>query len=279
MRIDLHTHTTASDGLYTPAALLALAKRQKLDSIAITDHDTTSGVEEALQIALHRKPHIIPGIELSAEDEIDGRARDVHILGYFIQLDDNHFQEQLSQFRQDRYQRAEKISQRLEALNMPLAWERIVSIAEGGAIGRPHIARALVEAGYVESIGEAFSRYLYTGGPAYIARRRMSPEEAIALIHSAGGAAVMAHPALVANYLALIRERLVPAGLDGVEVVHPKNPPNDRLNLYGIARQYQLIPTGGSDFHAPEEDGTILLGHLNPPEGCVEALEARAAQR
>lgn len=267
-------HTAASDGQYAPADLVTLARQRGLDVIAITDHDTTEGYQEARQaVFMTGSPlEILPGIELSAEDE----SGDVHMLGYLFDADAPHFQQQLEHFRQDRFYRAEKIVRRLDALGLPVAWRRVVEIAGGGAIGRPHIARALVEAGYVNSIAEAFERYIHNGGPAYVARRRMSPEEAIALIHGAGGVAVMAHPALVPGYLALLKERLIPAGLDGVEVVHPKNPEAVRLDLRGLARQHDLVMTGGSDFHRPEEDGTLLLGTLTPPEGCVQRLRERA---
>jgi predicted metal-dependent phosphoesterase TrpH len=276
MRVDLHMHTTASDGQYAPAELVSLAARRGLDVIAITDHDTTDGVAEAQRAAATGLPLVIPGIELSAEDMVDDRLSDVHILGYYIDTQNPDFQRQLQQFRTDRFTRGERIVQRLSELGMPLRWARVLEIAESGAIGRPHIAKAMVEAGYVNSVSEAFERFIYNGGPAYVARKRMSPEEAIALIHSAGGVAVMAHPGLVRNYESLLRERLIPAGLDGVEVVHPKNPEVVRLNLRGLAQHYNLIMTGGSDFHAPEEDGSLLLGTLTPPEGCVAALKARA---
>lgn len=270
-RVDLHMHTTASDGQYAPPELVGLARQRGLNIIAITDHDTTAGLEEALQAA-HGAPLIIPGIELSAESEVG----DVHMLGYFLDTTHTAFQDRLTRFRQDRQQRAERITQRLTDLGMPVEWQRIVAIANGGAIGRPHIARALLEAGYVNSISEAFDRYLYNGGPAYVARQRLSPEEAVALVHSAGGAAVMAHPGLVRNYGKLLVERLIPAGLDGVEVVHPKNDPDTRLNLRGLAAQHNLIMTGGSDFHRPEDDGSLVLGSQTPPEGCVFTLRERA---
>jgi predicted metal-dependent phosphoesterase TrpH len=271
VRLDLHVHTTASDGQYTPSQLVALARKRGLDVLGITDHDTTDGIPEARRAA-GNSPTIIPGIELSAEDE----SGDVHILGYFLDIDNRAFQDQLAHFRADRYQRGEKIVARLHDLGMPIEWERVTAIAEGGAIGRPHIARALVDAGYVESLGEAFDRFLYNGGPAYVSRKRLSPEEAITLIHSAGGAAVLAHPGLVKDYLSLLAARLIPAGLDGIEVVHPKNDPTTRLNLRGIAAQNGLIMTGGSDFHRPNEDGSLALGAETPPDGCLTALRERA---
>jgi hypothetical protein len=275
MRIDLHLHTTASDGQYTPKALVALAYKQGLELIAITDHDTTEGVVEAQEAAsVTGSPLVIPGIELSAEDP----AGDVHVLGYFIDLQVPSFQQQIAYFRDERYSRGQRILERLAAMGLPLDWERVLGIAEGGAIGRPHIARAMVEAGFVESVKEAFDRFLYNGGPAYVSRPRLSPEQAVELIHSAVGVAVLAHPGLLPDYTHVVK-RLVPIGLDGVELVHPANPENVRLDLRALAQRYNLIMTGGTDFHGQDIKEGVLLGSVTPPEGCVTALQARANQR
>jgi predicted metal-dependent phosphoesterase TrpH len=276
MRVDLHLHTIASDGQLTPTQLVQLARQHGLGVIAITDHDTTNGIEEAQQAA-HGSPVVIPGIELSAEDD----GHDVHILGYFLNINDSAFQQQLARFRDDRLHRGQRIVERLAQLQMPVNWQTILGFADGGAVGRPHIARAMVGAGYVSSVKEAFDRFLYTGGPAYVARRRLSPEDAVELIHSAGGVAVLAHPGLVADYEAIV-ERLVPAGLDGVEVVHPANPEVVQTRLRELALHYNLIMTGGSDFHDlewVEETDRAMIGSVTPPEGCVDALRERAAQR
>lgn len=269
MRVDLHLHTTASDGRLAPSQLVRLARAQRLDVIAITDHDTTAGIEEAVQAA-GGLPVIISGIELSAED-----ARlDVHILGYFVQAHDEDFQAALARFRDDRERRGYKIVAKLAEMGLPVAWERVLALANGGSVGRPHIARALVEAGYVESVKEAFDRYLRTGGPAYVARERLTPEGAVDLLHRAGGAAVLAHPGLLPDYAAMVA-RLVPAGLDGVEVVHPKNSETARANLRALAGHYGLIMTGGTDYHGPDSDAAI--GSITAPPGCVQALQERAA--
>jgi 3',5'-nucleoside bisphosphate phosphatase len=270
--LDLHTHTTASDGGLTPADLILRAGQKHLDVIAITDHDTTAGIKPAQQAAPESLV-VIPGIELSAEDQ----GRDVHTLGYLMNIDDVNFQSRLSRFREDRYYRAQKIVNKLEALHLPLAWERIEALADGGSIGRPHIARAMIEAGYVASIQEAFDRYLDNGGPAYISRKRLSPEEAIEMIHEAGGVAVLAHPALIENYPAMV-ERLVLAGLDGVEVYHPDNSDEVRRNLFKLAEKYDLLVTGGTDFHGLETDDVTFadLGSVNPPPETLNALQQRA---
>jgi hypothetical protein len=270
MRIDLHLHTTASDGQHPPADLIQLVRKQKLDVIAITDHDTTGGIAEA-QAAAGGQPVVIPGIELSAEDE----AGDVHMLGYHLQVDHPGLQARLAQFRDLRENRGKKIVEKLGTLRLPIAWERVEAIADGAAIGRPHIARAMVEAGYVESVRDAFDRYLYNGGPAYVARYRLSPEEAVALIHDAGGVAVLAHPGLLLDYRTMAL-RLIPAGLDGVEVWHPDNSETVRLNLRAIAAEHDLIMTGGSDFHGAAIKANHHPGITNPPDTCIAQLQARA---
>jgi len=270
MRVDLHLHTNASDGQYTPTELVELA--QKFDVIAITDHDTTAGVGEAQRAAqMFGSPVVIPGIELSCEDD-DG---DVHVLGYFVDIGNAEFQVTLANFRNDRFTRGQRIVEKLAALNLPLDWERVLAIANGGAIGRPHIARAMLEKGYVESVKDAFNRYIGSDGPAYVARKRLSPEEAVALIHSASGVAVLGHPGLLKDYRAIL-QRLIAVGLDGVEVAHPANTDHVRLDLRAIAMEHHLIMTGGSDFHGPKVKPDNILGMVTPPESAVEALRERA---
>ncbi|MEO8606330.1 MAG: PHP domain-containing protein [Chloroflexota bacterium] len=260
-------HTTASDGVLSPSALVQLARTRKIDIIAITDHDTTGGLIEA-QAAANGMPIIIPAIELSAEHE----GADVDILGYCIDPANTIFQNRLALSRRNRITRAEAMVEKLADLGVPIRMERVLELANGGSVCRPHIARALVEAGHVEGLRDAFERYLGSGAPAYIPGDKLSLQEAIDLIHTAGGVAILAHPALVPDYLALI-ELMLPLGLDGVEVAHPKNPNPVRANLRGIAKKHNLIMTGGSDFHRPEAD---LLGSMTPPPGCVQALQARA---
>ncbi len=270
MRADLHLHTNASDGQYTPAELVELTR--KFDIIAITDHDTTEGVAPAQQAARKQgAPAVIPGIELSAEDA-DG---DVHMLGYYVDIHNTEFQTTLTRFRDNRYRRGQLMLEKLAAMNMPLQWDRVVAIANGGAIGRPHIARAMLEAGYVESVKDAFTRFIANDGPAYVARTRLSPEEAVALIHNASGVAVLAHPGLLSDYRAMLL-RLIAVGLDGVEVNHPSNSEAVRLDLRGIATSTSLIMTGGSDFHGPKVKPDVQLGMVSPPDGAVDALKLAA---
>lgn len=267
---DLHAHTTASDGQLTPVALVELAQQIGLDTIAITDHDTTAAIAEA-QAAVPAGFRVIPGVELSAEDA----NGDVHMLGYNLDIHHEAFQHSLEEFRIRRYYRAQAIVDKLAALGVRLDWQRVEAQADGGAIGRPHIARAMIEAGYVASVKEAFERYIDNDKPAYVSRKRLSPEESIEMIHMAGGAAVLAHPVFVADYAAMI-DRLLPVGLDGIEVVYPNHTPALEAELREIAQRHGLLITGGSDFHGLNIPGKAMLGSVTPPEGSIEALQARA---
>lgn len=272
MRVDLHMHTNASDGQYTPAELIEIVR--DFDVIAITDHDTTEGIEPAQQAAKqYGAPRIIPGVELSAEDA----EGDVHVLGYHVDIHNAHLQQTLLHFRDARYTRGRLMLEKLAAMGMPLDWDALVASAEGGAIGRPHVARALLAAGYVDSVRDAFDRFISNDGPAYVARARLTPEESVELIHRAGGVAVLAHPGLLKDYRAVLM-RLIAVGLDGVEVSHPSNSEQVRLDLRGIAVASSLIMTGGSDFHGPKVKPDIVPGMVSPPEGAVDAL-ALAAKR
>jgi 3',5'-nucleoside bisphosphate phosphatase len=262
----LHLHTTASDGVLQPAALVQLARKRKIDIIAITDHDTTGGLGEA-QATSNGSPILIPAIELSAEQH----GTDIDILGYFIDPNHTAFQARLTQSRIDRVTRARAMVERLSDLGVPISIDRVLELAHGGSVCRPHIAQALVEAGHVEGLRDAFDRYLGNGTPAYLPGKKLTPLEAIDLIHNAGGVAILAHPSLVPDYATMI-ESLLPAGLDGVEVAHPKNSNPVRANLRALAKKHDLIMTGGSDFHRPEADS---LGSMTPPAGCVQALQAR----
>jgi 3',5'-nucleoside bisphosphate phosphatase len=211
---------------------------------------------------------LIPGVEIGAEDD----EQAVDVLGYCLDPDYPNLQAQLKVFREGRQDRGRRILDRLQGMGMPLGWERVLEIAEGGSLGRPHIAQAMVEAGYAESINDAFDRYLRTGGPAFVGRPKLTPEAAIELIHEAGGVAVLAHPGLIPYHLALI-PRLIRAGLDGVEVQHAGNNYTVRENLRGLARQHKLVMTGGSDFHRPRYD---QLGSVNLSPETVPLLRARA---
>jgi len=270
MLIDLHMHTTASDGEYPVATVIEMAHARGITTLAITDHDTTDAITEAQALAAPLGMTVIAGIELSAETEEDG---DVHMLGYYVDVHDSAFQARLKDFRTNRYHRGRAMVEKLHTLGVNIPWEAVEQAADGAPITRPHIAKALVQGGYVSTMQAAFDTYLDDDAPAYVARQRMSPEEAIDLIHSAGGVAVVAHAGLIKRYAPVI-ERLIPYGLNGVEVNHPKNSATVQAWLQAIATQHKLIVTGGSDFHRPESDGTITLGQYPAPVGVIEALQA-----
>ncbi|MCS6802044.1 MAG: PHP domain-containing protein [Chloroflexota bacterium] len=271
--VDLHLHTTASDGALSPVELVHRCAAAGVRVMAITDHDSTEGVRPAMAAAEPLGITVIAGTELNT-DAADG---EVHILGYFVDLDSPAFQEALLAARDARVGRAKAMLAKLDALGMPLSFERVRALAGEGAIGRPHVAQALVEAGYVETIAEAFERYLGRNGPAYAEGMRLSPREAVRLIRAAGGLPVLAHPSFVADPEATVAA-LVPEGLAGVEVFYREYGEAERARFGALARRFGLLQTGGSDFHGtgnwPEEGpGTVEV-----PWSVVEALFAAAGR-
>ncbi len=246
--------------------MVQFARRRKLNALAITDHDTISGIAEAQQAAAD-SPVIIPAVELSSQ--LDGN--EIHVLGYFLQLDCPILQTELPRLQGERVHRARLMVDKLAALGAPVQWERVLGLARGGAITRHHIARALAETGQVGSVDEAFERYLRVGHPAYVHHEMLTPAQAIHLIHESGGAAVLAHPAVIADYTGLI-ERLIPQGLDGVEVIHPRNGSIVRQNLRALISRHDLVMSGGSDFH---QQGDLFAAELIPPT-CLRDLRERA---
>jgi predicted metal-dependent phosphoesterase TrpH len=273
-RIDLHLHSTASDGQYTPAEVVALALQRGLDAIALTDHDTTAGLAEALAAAENTGLRVLTGVELGTWH---GDINEVHLLGYCFIPDDADFQERLRWMRDERRVRAEKMVARLAELGAPITLARVLEIAGEAAVGRPHVAQALLEAGHVASCEEAFARYLADGGPAYIPRLRLSLPEAIAQIHAVGGAAVLAHPFHLPDAEALL-PALLDAGLDGLEAFYPDHDAAFTARMVALAHHHDLIVTGGSDFHRPQPDGSLILGTVDVPPDCLARLEARAAR-
>jgi predicted metal-dependent phosphoesterase TrpH len=272
-RVDLHLHTTASDGALSPEELVRRCAEAGVRVLAITDHDSTEGVRAAMAAAAPLGMTVIPGTELNT-DVVDG---EVHILGYFVDIDSAPFQEALLAARDLRVGRAKAMIAKLETLGMPLDFARVRALAGDGAIGRPHVAQALVEAGYVATLAEAFDRFLGRDRPAYVEGMRLSPGAAVRLVRSAGGLPVLAHPSFVTDPEATVAA-LVPAGLAGVEVFYRGYGEEERERFARLARRYGLLVTGGSDFHGtgnwPEEGpGTVEV-----PWSVVEALFAAAAR-
>lgn len=248
MRADLHSHSSASDGTESPADLIRRAATARLDAVALTDHDTVAGIAEAAA-ALPPGLALIPGMELSCRR--DGLS--VHMLAYLFDPEDRGLAGQCEAIRQSRVERARAMVAKLNELGVPVTWEQVTSLAAGGVIGRPHIARAMVQVGAIESPDEAFSpEWIGPGGRAHAPRYALDPAEAIGLVHAAGGVTVLAHP------FAVIRGRSVPealiaelarAGLDGVEDAHPDHDACEREQLAAVARELGLLTTGGSDDH------------------------------
>jgi 3',5'-nucleoside bisphosphate phosphatase len=263
---DFHLHSTFSDGRLTPPALADMAHRNGVRVMALTDHDTTAGLADMAE-TLRRYPEIrlVPGVELSA----DVPGSEVHILGYFMNVEDTTFQRELARFRDGRVGRGEEMVRKLRALGLDISWERVREIAGDASIGRPHVAQALLERGYVATIAEAFDRYLGYNGPAYVDRDKMTPQQAIQLIRESGGLAVFAHP----TYTHDMEELLPPfksAGLAGMEVYYKAYPPETVKRLRGLAERHDLLPLGGSDFHGLGNADDREIGDIPLPDGAIE---------
>lgn len=275
-KVDLHLHTTASDGRLSPAELVTLALTRRLRYIALTDHDSTGGVEAAMASAHGTELEIIPGVELNT-DVPEGEA---HVLGYFIDWHDAALQVRLSGRRNDRLGRGAEMTRRLRALGLDLSWDRVQEIADvasGGAIGRPHLAQALQERRYVSSVQEAFEKYLGRGGPAYVAWPKVAPEEAVALVRRAGGVPALAHPTTLASFATRLPS-LIEAGLLGLECYYGAYETPVVEQLVAHANHFGLTPTGGSDFHGPDvATGNVTLGGTLVPLSVISGLKGTHA--
>ena len=271
--IDLHLHTLASDGRLSPTELIQLVANQGLETISITDHDSTEGLAEAYEAA-KEFPYmrIIPGIEMSADIPGD----EVHVLGYFLDYHDVEFQGMLTELRRGRVGRAQVMVEKLVALGKPVEWERVLHFAGDGTVGRPHIALAMVEAGYFKEPKEAFEEYLGNDGLAYYDRPKLNPTESVAMIRKVGGVPVLAHPTFMNDMEAGIAS-LKKEGLVGMEVYYAQYDDDTVRHLARLAREYDLIPCGGSDYHGLGNTGEPLPGTLGPPEETVKLLEDAAA--
>lgn len=272
--IDLHTHTTASDGSLAPAEVVNVAEQAGLVAVGITDHDTTAGVAEALEAGEKLAVEVVPGVELSVNHE---RLGSLHVLGYWIQPGHPELAGRLEDIRGGRGKRNQRILARLAELDCPLDPEEVQQIAGGEVVGRPHLAQAMLKHGYVKSTQEAFDRYLARGKPAYMERERMSPAEAIERIGRAGGVAVWAHPGLIGlEESELEREvaGLVASGLSGIEAHYPEHSSQTTELLLSLCRRHDLAPTGGTDFHGAVKPD-VKLGSLEVPAGLLEGLKAR----
>lgn len=269
--IELHCHSTASDGTYSPTQVVEMAAARRVRVLALTDHDTTDGVLEAAGAAGAHGLTLIPGVELTCSVE----RGEVHLLGYFVSVSNADFQAQLARFRGGRDARGQAIVAKLNALGIPVRWDRVKALAGVGAVGRPHVARALIEVGAATSVDEAFDRYLGRGRPAHVERQRLTPVEAVQLVRAAGGVPVLAHPLSVLNLEATLAE-MVPAGLLGIEAYYGAYKPAERGALADIAAFHNLLTTVGSDFHGDVHGGAVI-GGTDGPYDVLDRLVAAAA--
>lgn len=269
IQYDLHIHTTASDGMLTPSKVVDQAVERKLTGIAITDHDTVDGLPEAVAYSCVQGCglDLIPGIELNTEiSEVE-----VHILGYFIDYTHTPLLQYLEHLKTARYQRAQKMVQRLRKMGFMLEFNRVQQIAGGDLIARPHIARALIEKGYVFSVKEAFDKYLSKGRPAYVPRYKFQPEQAIHLIQEAGGVSVLAHPGLIQSDDLV--DRVIYMGIEGIEAYYPDHNPQQTLKYLDKAVSEGLLVTGGSDFHGDAvKMKSAAIGDYGVKRQCVEEM-------
>ncbi len=266
---DLHMHTSFSDGIYTPEEVIRKAKKRGLAAISITDHDSVNGIDEAIETGLSSDIEIIPGIELSA---MCGNL-EVHVLGYFIDHRDKELQDYLVFFRTQRIKRAREMVRRLNDLKIPVTIDHLIDNAEGRSIGRPHIAEAVLETGSVNTYLEVFHKYIGFGCPAYVEKYRLDIHDAVGMIAKAGGLSFIAHPSDVLRDTVL--PDIIQAGIDGIETVHPSL--NNQKSKYyrGIAQEYYLLESGGSDFHGGKRGDDAHIGSYRIPLDYIDAMRKR----
>jgi predicted metal-dependent phosphoesterase TrpH len=274
--IDLHTHSDESDGTFTPSEVVRRAAELGLDVVALTDHDTTAGLEEAGEAAREVGVELVPGVEFSAEYQ----ATSIHVLCYWMDASNEDLQTELQRLRDDRFRRGEMMIEKLQALGFDISFERVVEIAGGGNIVRPHVAQAMVDAGIVADEAEAFDRYIADGGPAHVPKHALDPLDAVDLIGRAGGVCVLAHPGMWGDQTS-VPDDLIAAmaerGMVGLEVDHTDHTREQRAVYRAMAERLGLVATGGSDCHGTRYDPIRLGSSLCDPEQFA-ALRARAGR-
>jgi len=272
--VDLHAHTTASDGTLSPRELVSAAARRGVRVLAVTDHDSTDGLRDAFDEAAKHPPlTIVPGLEINC-DAPGAAGAEVHVLGYYVDHEAGWFQDFLREQRVERVARVHRIVARLAELGMPIDAAEVFAIVKEGSAGRPHVAQVMVQRGYVRSVREAFERYLHANGPANVPRKRLTPVEAVRIIRRAHGVPVFAHPGL-ADRDALIPE-LVEAGLMGIEAIYAEHSAAQTAHYKDVCRAHGLVATGGSDYHGERSGRTNPLGHPPVPMSVWEELKAAA---
>ncbi|MEG8945836.1 PHP domain-containing protein [Rosettibacter firmus] len=265
LKVDLHIHTVYSDGVYTPFEIIEKAHQSGLSIISITDHDSVNGIKEAINYGKEKGIEVIPGLELSTDLE----DKEVHLLAYFIDYENEELLKYLNFFREERLYRAKRIIQKLRNLGLSITIDDVIDRAKNSAIGRPHIAYTLVDLGLVKNYTEAFEKYLGDNCPAYERKIHISPTSALKLINEVGGLSFIAHPGYMKESILL---NIIKAGIDGIEVIHPSHNEN-QINFYrGIVNQYCLLETGGSDFHGGKKNDEENFGKFTISLNQVEAM-------
>lgn len=279
--IDLHVHTTASDGSLAPAEVVAKAKEIGLKAIAITDHDTTAGLQEGLATGKELDLEVVPGCELSVTTELF--QGEVHILGFFLPENPARLDQALEEIIDHRHRRNEIIVDKLAGLGLDISYDEVTAVAGEGSVGRPHIARVLQDKGYVNSIQQAFDRYIGPRGKAYAPKKVLTAEQAIGLLKAEGALAVLAHPYMLGqnmNTLEAFLKELMRFGLDGIEAYYSEHSPQQTRTFALAAERLGLAVSGGSDFHGAPKPNIKLgrgKGRLDVPYALLEALKARHA--
>ena len=277
---DLHTHSNASDGSFSPTDLVRKAKAEGLSTLALIDHDTVSGVKEAMAAGVEQGIFVIPGVEIS----IDFQPGTMHICGYFIDIKDRRLREGLAFVQEARRNRNPQIITKLNQLGLKITLDEVRQVAGPDQVGRPHFAKVLVQKGYVQSTKEAFTKYLAKGAPAYMDKKRLSLDDAVAMIRAAGGVAVLAHPILLGwdrteDFRATFI-RLLEAGVEGIEAFNSYQTEEQNWQFYEMARDLDLIVTAGSDFHG-DTNPDFQLGEFGKavPIGIEEIVEQLQGKR
>jgi len=269
--IDLHMHTNCSDGVLAPAELLARVRQKDIAAFAVTDHDSLAGYRVLQELVQPGDPELISGVELS----VDCEGEDLHMLGYLCDPDHPELNQRLAFFQQERNRRGLLMVEKLNQLGVELSFETVQQVAGDSAIGRPHVAEALLRKGLVENFDDVFRRYIGNGRPAYVKKARLTPGETIDLIHTAGGVAVMAHPGINGMYRFV--DKLAPLGLDGVEVYHYAHDQEQVRQFKRLAKRYGLLLSGGSDFHGRDER-ECEIGAQPVPLEYLDQLKNRAQE-
>ena len=265
--IDLHLHTTASDGNFTPEEVVAKAEKLGFNAIAITDHDTVDGIKPALEEGARLDIEVVPGIEINT----DYANTEVHVLGYYIDYENKVLLNKLEELKEGRYFRAKKIVKKLNDLGLEIDFDEVLDLADGAAVGRSHIAQIILEKGYVKQWSQVFDQYIGRKAPAYVERERLDVKGAIKLIKQANGTPVIAHPGLINNDDLL--EKFISWGAEGIEVYHTEHNKKEEEKYLEFANRNNLLITGGSDCHGPRRKEGVLLGEVKVSEAKLEELK------